>query len=55
MYFQNSGLRKTWLDNCQLIIVSEDLSTSNMINRPKHCLNVNNSAFTKFIDHCEGK
>ena len=55
MHFQNSGLRKTWLDNCLRSPVSEDPSTSNMVNGPKHCWNVSNSAFTKFIDHCEGK
>ena len=33
--------------------ISQDLSTSNMVNGPKHCLNLNNSTFTIFIDHRE--
>ena len=37
MYFRNYGLRKTWLDNCVESPVSEDPSTNNMINEPKHC------------------
>ena len=42
MYFRNYGLRKTWfrktwLDNCVESPVSEDPSTNNMINGPKHC------------------
>ena len=37
MYFRNYGLRKTWLDNYVESPVSEDPSTNNMINGPKHC------------------
>ena len=28
---------KTWLDKCRKRLVSEDPSTSNMVNVPKHC------------------
>ena len=31
--------------------ISQDLSTSNMVNGSKHCLNLNNSTFTIFTDH----
>ena len=33
--------------------VSKDPSTSNMVNGPKHCWNLNDSTFTIFIDRCE--
>ena len=53
MYFWTYGLRKTWLDKCLKSPVSEDPSTSNMVNGPKHCWNLNDSTFTIFIDRCE--
>ena len=53
MYFRNSGLRKTWLDNCLKTPASENPLTSNMINGPKYSWSLNDSAFTIFIDHCE--
>ena len=53
MYFCTYGLRKRWLDKCLKTIVSEDRSTSNMVNGPKHCWNLNGSTFTIFIDPCE--
>ena len=34
--------------------VSDDLSTSIMVNRPKPCWNVEESTFTIFVDHSEG-
>ena len=37
MYFGKYRLQKTWLDHCVKSPVSEDSSTSNMVNRPKHC------------------
>ena len=37
MYFLTYGLRKTWLYKCLKIPVSEDPSTSNMVNGPKDC------------------
>ena len=33
--------------------LSDDPSTSNMVNGPKHCWNLNDSTFTIFIDRCE--
>ena len=45
---------KTWLDKCLKSFVSEDLSTSNMINGPKHCWNLHDSTFNMFTDQCQG-
>ena len=45
----NYGLRKTWLDNCLKSLVSNDPSTSNMVNGANHCWNLNDSSFTVFI------
>ena len=53
MYFWSNGLWKTWLDKCVKCRVSEDPSTSNMGNGPKHCQKLNDSTFTIFIDPCE--
>ena len=53
MYFPNYGLRKRWLDKCLKSDVSEDPSTSNMEDGPKHCSNVQDGAFTIFINLCE--
>ena len=54
MYFWTYVLPKTWLDNCLKSPVSEDPSTSDMVNGPKHCWNLNDSTFTILIDPCEG-
>ena len=54
MYFQTYGLRKTRLDKCLKSPVSEDPSTSNMVNGPKHCWNPYGTTFTIFIEHFEG-
>ena len=51
MYLQNYRLRKTGLDNSLKSPVSEDPSTSNMVNGLKHCCNLNDSSFTILIDH----
>ena len=53
MYFQNYGLRKTWLDQCLKSPASEDPSKSNMVNAPKHCSNLKDSSFTIFNDNLE--
>ena len=53
MYFPNYGFRKTLLDKCLKSHVSEDLSTSNMVNGIKHSRSLNDTTFTIFIDHCE--
>ena len=54
MYFSTYRLRNTWLDKCLKTPVSEDLSTSNMINETKHCSKLNDITFTIFIHPCEG-
>ena len=46
MYFRNYRPRKTCLDKCLKTPVWEDLSTSDMVNSPKHWFNLNESAFT---------
>ena len=46
------GRRKTWSDKCLKSPISEEPSTSNIVNWPKHCWNLNSSTFTIFIDHC---
>ena len=50
MYFWFYGPWKNWLDKCLKSPVSEDPSTSNMLNSPKKCSKLNDSAFTIFID-----
>ena len=42
-----------WLDKCLKTPVLEDPPTSNMINRPKHICNLDDSTFKRLIDHCE--
>ena len=54
MYFRNYWLRKKWLDKFVKNPSSEDPSTDNMVNGSKHCVNLNGSTFTIFVDHCEG-
>ena len=53
MYFRNYRLRKTWLNNCLISPVSADPSACNMVNGNKHCYNLNDSTFTRFIDNFE--
>ena len=50
MYFLTYGLRKTWLFKCLKSPVSEDPSTSSMVNGPKPISKLNDSTFTVFID-----
>ena len=45
---------KRWLDNCLKSPLSEDPSTSNMVNVPRHCWNLHHSNFVTFIDLCQG-
>ena len=54
MKFSTYGLKKKWLDKCLKSPVSEDPQTSNMVNGLKHCINLNGSTLTIFIDHFEG-
>ena len=49
------GLLKTWLDICRKSLISEDRLTGNMVNRPKHCWNMNDSTVTIFSDQFQGK
>ena len=51
MYFGNYGLPKIWLDQCLKSPVSEYLPKSNILNAPKYCSHLKDSAFTTFIDH----
>ena len=53
MYSLTNKLRKTWLDEFLKSPVSEESSTSNMVNVPKHCSKLNGSTFTIFIDPVE--
>ena len=48
-------LDKSWLDKSLKSPVSEDPSTSNMVNGPKHYFSQNGSAITIFIYLSEGK
>ena len=50
----NLSVKKKWLDKCLKSPVLEDPSTSNMVNGPRHCWNLNGSTFTIFIGQCEG-
>ena len=50
MHFWTYGLRKTWLHQSLKSPVSEVPFTSNMVNGPKHCSNLNDNIFTVFID-----
>ena len=51
MYFGNYLLPKTLLDQCLKSHVSKTPSKSNRVNAPKHCSNLKDSPFTRFIDH----
>ena len=50
MYFWTYGLRNTWLDKCLKSPLSDNPSTSNMLNGPKLCSKLNDRTFTMFID-----
>ena len=54
-YFVFSKLRtpKTWSDKCLKYPISEDPSTSNMVNVPKDSWNVHHTTFIILIDHCQ--
>ena len=56
MCFRNYGIRKRLLNKCPKQSVSEEPSTSNMVNMvnaPKSCVNHDDGIFTIFIDDCE--
>ena len=52
--FSKSRTPKTWLDKYLKNPVSVNLSTSNMVNGPKHCWNLHHRTFIIFIDQCRG-
>ena len=49
MYFSNYRLGKPWLHKCLKNPISKDLSESSMVNRTKHCSNVNRSTFAHLL------
>ena len=49
MYFLTYGVQKRWLDKCLKSPVSEEASTSNMVNGRKHCSKLNGSTSSIFI------
>ena len=51
--FSKLSTPKTRLDKCLKRPVSEDPSTSNMADVPKHCWNLHHTIFIIFIDHCQ--
>ena len=51
--FQEIPAPKKWLDKCLKSCVLEDPETDNMENRSTHYSSLNDSTFTKFINHCE--
>ena len=55
MYFRNSRLSHTWLDDSLKSAVSEHPSTVNMLKGPKHLWNLIDSTFIKLFYHSEGK
>ena len=54
MSFQNYAHRKTWLDICPKSPVSKHPLTGNIVNRLKHCCDLDKSTVTIFTDHLEG-
>ena len=55
MYFLYYGLQKTWLNESLKSPLLQDPSRSNILRGIKHFGNLNDTNFTIFIDHCEGK
>ena len=54
MYFRKYGLRKTYLNKFLKNPISKDTSASGMLNRKKHCSNLDDTIFGIVIDHSEG-
>ena len=54
MYFRNYRPRQTCLDKCLKTAVWEAVSTVDIVNKPKHWFNLNESAFILLSDHSEG-
>ena len=55
MYFRKYQFPKTWLDKWLKSRVSEDPETDKAANILRHCCNLNDSTFTIFINHWEGR
>ena len=53
MYFRNYRLGKRLLNKCLKNFISEDPSTSIMVNGSKSCCNHDGGTLTIFIDNCE--
>ena len=53
-FFSKLQTLKTWSDKCLKSPVSEDPSTSSMVNVPSHFWNLRQSTFVIFIDQCQG-
>ena len=53
MHFWIYGLRNTSLNKCLKTTISEDPSTSDMVNGPKHFWNQNGGTFSIFVDPCK--
>ena len=53
MYFWNYTLWYTCLNECVKSTISEDPSTWDIVNSPKHCWNLIAKTLAIFIDHCE--
>ena len=53
MYLRKYEFQKTSLDKCLKSRVSEELSTSNMVNGIKQGWYMNETTFTIFVDHYE--
>ena len=54
LIFLNSETLKEVVRSMSKKPASEDNSTSNMVNVPKHCSKLNSSTFTIFFEICEG-
>ena len=52
--FKITNSKTRWLDKFLKSPVLEDLSSDNIVNRPKYCFILNDSTFAVFIGHCEG-
>ena len=55
MYFRYDRLQKSWLDIRLKSLFVEDRLKGNVVNRPNHCCNMNDSTVTIFSNHFEGK
>ena len=55
MYFRFDRLPKTRLEICLKSLFLEDRLTGNLVNRPKHCCNMNDSTVTIFSHQFERK